>query len=182
MASYWLAALAALAFSTPAPASGKCPVEVRAADSGRGLEIDGSNCSSDLKSFWQQVQERVPADRTKLKWISLIGPVGADNVAALSSAWGSACKVRHGQGAEFLRFYSTTDASRILSPSLAALDPVPNSVDNFYVISAKLPMSTISITAPGCKLVLLTPVIYYRLRSPRNSFKVTPAGTPQLNR
>jgi hypothetical protein len=173
VARHWSTLLVALALSASATASETCPIEVRSVDSGRGLQINGSSCTSDLPTFWQQVQGRMPAERANLRWFSIMGPLGSDNRGALSSAWAKACKARDGQGVAFLRSYAATPASRVLAPALAALNPVPESVDNFYQIkTAGFPSA---IAAPGCRLVLLPPVIYYRLRASNNSVRSFPS-------
>ena len=175
MARFSANAVVALALLAPAVASGACEMQTQVVSSsaGPGLQIDASVCTDGLEAFWRQMQSRIsPAGAAKLRWISVVGPVGPDHQAALSSAWSAACNSRGGQTAAFLRAYSRTSASRVLAPSLAALRPVPDSVDNFYPL--KPSKAHPGISAPNCKLELLPPVIYYRLQAPNNSSKPTP--------
>ena len=150
-------------------------MRVRAVTSGssRGLQINASACAAGLGAFWREVQARIsPAEVAGLSWISVMGPVGPDHRAALGSAWSAVCNKRTGQADGFVRAYSRTSASRVLAPVLSALNPVPESVDNFYPL--KPSRAHPGISAPNCKSELLPPVIYYRLQAPNNSSKPTP--------
>jgi hypothetical protein len=71
-----------------------------------------------------------------------------------------------------LQTYRANPASKIKAPSLIALHPTLDSLDNFYPISD--PRSEWVIKSPTCASALLPPVVYYRVQAPNNSFKPKP--------
>ena len=147
-----------------------CPIAVQVQP--YGIEIDGSACKSDLRTFWQSVQSHLPKSiSSQVRWLSVIGPVGPDHLTALGQAWGSACQRKTGAAATFLQSYRTLSASHVLAPALAPYHPVVSGIDNFYPLH---PSQGPAIRSPGCNLELLPPVIYYRLQAPNNSFKPNP--------
>ena len=169
-----LAAIA-LGFCGAAHASESCPVSVRiaASQTGTGLQIDGSSCTTGLADFWASVERRLPRPLpSNLTWLSVVGPVSPDNLAALSSAWSSSCTHRTRQSSAFLLAYAAMPASRVSAPSLAAFRPAPDGIDNLYPLN---PASKgVGVRSPGCTSVLLPPVIYYRVQAPNKSFKPKP--------
>ncbi|WP_192632252.1 hypothetical protein [Lysobacter sp. OAE881] len=159
----WLL-LAALMLTLPGrtAAADRCLVEVRvdAAPHGAGLGIDGTRCKADLEEFWRVVENKLPRPLPRgLTWFSLMAPAGDDERAAMSAAWRSSCNHTSRQGTAFLDAYKLQPAARVLAPSLARLGPIPESVDNFYVVER----SKATIQHPACKRGLLSPVIYFRL-------------------
>jgi len=155
-----------LILSAAARADDRCPVEVRvhATTHGTGIGINGSSCKASLEEFWRVVEGRLPRPLPRdLTGLSLMMPAGADQVAAMSRAWGRGCRSPGRLGAAFLAAYKQEPAARVLAPSLAKLTPVPDSVDNFYVVKR----SKGSISNSACDGDLMTPVIYYSLSPAR---------------
>jgi len=161
MGRFVLAALM-LTLSTWSAAGDRCPVEVRvhATPESAGLDIDGTGCKASVEQFWRVVEDGLPHPLPQnLAWFSLMAPAGADQVAAMSRAWGRSCNSPGRPWASFLEAYKRDPAFRVLAPSLARLTPVPHSVDNFYVVRRLKG----SISNSACDGDLMTPVIYYRL-------------------
>ena len=151
--------------SSKAAATDSCPVALRvhASSHGTAIAIDGTRCEASLDRFWRVVEESLPRPLPQgLTWLSLMGPAGADQRTAMSAAWRNSCNFPTGQATAFLQAYKLEAGARVLAPSLAKLMPVPDSVDNFYVVKR----SNGSISHPGCQNDLMTPVIYYRLSAP----------------
>lgn len=164
----FLLAVLMLILSAEARADDRCPVEVRvhATNHGTGIGINGSSCKASLEEFWHVVEGRLPRPLPRdLTWLSLMMPSGADQVAAMSRAWGRSCNSPGWHGASFLAAYKQESAAKVLAPSLAELTPVPDSVDNFYVVKR----SKGSISNSVCDGDLMTPVIYYRLSPARRT-------------
>lgn len=162
----FLLAVLMLTLSAGAGADDRCPVEVRvhATTHGTGIGINGSSCSASLEEFWRVVEDGLPRPLPRdLTWLSLMMPAGADQVAAMSRAWGRSCNSPGSLGASFLAAYKQEPAANVLAPSLAKLTPIPDSVDNFYVVKR----SKGSISNAACDGDLMTPVIYYSLSPAR---------------
>ena len=171
-ARFLIIAAIAFGFCAPADASNHCPVSVEVVTSGAGsgLKIDGSACTADLPQFWSVVERRIPRPLPpKIKWLSVMRPMGPDHLAVLSSAWGSSCSRRTRQATAFLQAYRSVPASQIVAPSLAALRPSLDSIDNFYPLKAS--RDCMGIRSAACASVLLPPVFYYRVEAPDNSPK-----------
>lgn len=163
-----LALVPLIACARTPSASCSFKVDVSATTKGAVVNVDASTCQASVPDFAALLRtdlgKKLPSG-TSVAGVSIIGPVGGDNLRSLSSAWEDAClRGKRGpssaRSADFVVHYSKSELSKDVTKMLARYGAnwELSAAENFYPVSIK-PNS--QVVSKRCKSALLLPVLWF---------------------